>query len=110
MKNPFRWFVRAKPDPDAFLAELLNSIRGGGYSDKDRYADFRAVFQGQSTPEQGRRVLWEMQRLSRMYHPIKPDDTESIGKRNLMLEIFKIMNMEPSDKDDKPQNVTKPQM
>jgi len=34
MINPFSWFFRAKPNPDAFLAELLNSIRGGGYSEQ----------------------------------------------------------------------------
>lgn len=96
-----------KPDPDAFLAELLQSITGIGYTKADRYRDFRAVFQGHSTPEQGRRVLWGIQHLGRAYHKINKDDPESLGKRNLILEIFEIINMEPSDKDESPRNITK---
>lgn len=113
MKNLFRWLSRVKPDPDKFLAELQSSV-AGSFTKKDRYRDFRSVFQGHSTPEQGKRVLWELTRLGKVYGKITENSQDSHqayfrdGRRSMILEIFEIMNMEPSDKEDQPKNITKP--
>ena len=64
-KAVIRWFRRLRfrrgaPDPDAFLVDLRRAGLGRSYTQGDRFRDFCAVFHGHSTPEQGRRVLWQL--------------------------------------------------
>lgn len=57
-KALLRWALRS-----VSVAEFYNSLprvkvqKGGPYTASRRYEDFRAVFSGHSTPEQGQRVL-----------------------------------------------------
>jgi len=112
MLNFFRWPFRVKPNPDAFLHELRSAVIGT-YNKADAYRDFRAVFQGHSTPEQGKRVLWEIMTKGRIYARVAKEDGNSHatyfrdGERNMVLYILETMNMEPSSDDDKPQNIKK---
>ena len=55
-----RWVLRDISIED--FCENLPRVRAGygGYSEMDRYADFRAVFFGNSTAEQGRRVFTQI--------------------------------------------------
>lgn len=89
-----------EPDPDAFFAALRRSSLGERYSAQDRYRDFRAVFFGQSTPEQGKRVLWQILCWCRLFRPVSaPGDPHETyrrdGERNIGLKIFMTLNAEP---------------
>ena len=99
-----RWLRRLRfrpgaPDPDAFLADLRRAGLGRSYTQGDRYRDFRAVFHGHSTPEQGRRVLWQLLDGARIYRPVKADDPYETyfrdGERNMGLRIIRTMHAEP---------------
>lgn len=92
---------RGRPDPDAFLADLRRAVVGRRYTDIDRYRDFRAVFMGASTAEQGRRVLWQMLEWCRMYRPVAvqgdPHETyRRDGMRAIGLHVLMTLNAEPS--------------
>jgi rRNA maturation protein Nop10 len=105
-----RWLfgrrARAEPDPDAFFAVLRRASLGERYTPADRYRDFRAVFFGQSTPEQGKRVLWQILCWCRLFRPVSaPGDPHETyrrdGERNIGLKIFMTLNAEP----DAPESV-----
>ncbi|MGF1593962.1 MAG: hypothetical protein ACFCUW_11815 [Kiloniellaceae bacterium] len=96
---------RGGPDPEAFFATLRRSALGGRYTAVDRYRDFRAVFFGQSTPEQGKRVLWQILEWCRLFRPVSaPGDPHETyrrdGERNIGLKIFMTLNAEPDEPDD----------
>ncbi len=95
------WFKRTgEPDPEAFLDDLRGA-NVGDWSRMDRYREFRAVFLGHSTPDQGRRVLWQILAWAHMYRPVaaKGDPYMTYfrdGERNIGLKIMISMNAEPS--------------
>ena len=69
--NPFARRPRpAPPDPRAFFDQLVKVRLGERYDEADRWRDFRAVFLGQSGPEQGNRVLWQILEWTRMYQRV----------------------------------------
>ncbi len=93
------------PDPEAFFGELRGALPDG-YTKTDRHRDFHAVFMGTSTPEQGRRVLWEILGWTGMYRrtAVKGDAHETYfreGKRNVGLQILTVVNSEPKDRSQK---------
>jgi len=66
----------------------------------DRYKDFRQVFMGHSSPEQGQRVLAEIFKEGMMFrNGFVPGDSHSTawraGKRDLCVTIMAIMNADP---------------
>ena len=99
-----RWFRRPagrEPDPEGFFEDLRRASVGPDYSAVDRYRDFRAVFFGESTPEQGRRVLWQILEWSRLFRPVSaPGDPHETyrrdGERNIGLKVFMTLNAEPA--------------
>ena len=107
MKTFWRWLTRPLPGPDAFLKELRMATVGD-FSKADVYRDYRAVFQ----TEQGKRVLWHLISIAHVYDDITERATDSHqayfkdGRRSLVLEIFRFMNMQPSE-DKEIRNITK---
>lgn len=101
-----KWaFQTGDPDPEAFLDDI-RTAQVGHYSRSGRYRDFRAVFQGHSTPAQGRRVLWQIFFWGRMYAPVAVSGDPHMtyfrdGERNIGLRIMQTMNMEPGERADK---------
>lgn len=101
-----RWFDRpakGDPDPEAFFEDLRRATVGERYGPLDRYRDFRAVFFGGSTPQQGRRVLWQILQWCRLFRPVSaPGDPHETyrrdGERNIGLKIFMTLNAEPDRK------------
>lgn len=99
-----RWFRRPAardPDPEGFFDDLRRAAVGPDYSALDRYRDFRAVFFGESTPEQGRRVLWQILEWCRLFRPVSaPGDPHETyrrdGERNIGLKVFMTLNTEPA--------------
>jgi len=97
------WFHRirlGRPDPDAFFATLRRASLGERYTAVDRYRDFRAVFFGESGPQQGQRVLWQILEWCRLFRPVSaPGDPYETyrrdGERNIGLRIFMTLNAEP---------------
>ena len=95
---------RAVPDPEAFHADLkAATIRRDTYGAIDRYRDFRAVFLGHSTPEQGKRVLWQIFEWARMYHAIAvTGDAHQTyfrdGERTMGLRILRVLGAEPVER------------
>lgn len=90
------------PDPDAFFAALRRASLGERYTTIDRYRDFRAVFFGESTPQQGKRVLWQILEWCRLFRPVStPGDPHETyrrdGERNIGLKIFMTLNAEPDE-------------
>ncbi len=86
-------------DPEKFLQNLQSS-RGTRYSSSDRYSDFRMVFMGHSSPEQGQRVLAEIFKEGMMFRNgvVAGDPQETAaraGKRDLCVRIMAIMNADP---------------
>ena len=72
------------------------------YTPQDQYRDFRLVFMG---TEEGRRVLRLIMELGcvfnepRLVSPIDPYMLTAFrGKRQLALEIFRLINNEPPEK------------
>lgn len=91
-----------QPDPEAFFAALRRASLGERYTAVDRYRDFRAVFFGESTPQQGRRVLWQILEWCRLFRPVSaPGDPHETyrrdGERNIGLKIFMTLNAEPGE-------------
>ena len=99
-----RWFRRTfgKPDLDRFLNELSPHHPGRSYSAIDRYRDYRQLFL--STPL-GRKVLWDVFYLCRLYQASMNKDTHvtafNEGKRDIGLRILAIMNAEPAEPQQK---------
>ncbi len=82
------------------MADLRSAAVGGHYGEADRYRDFRAVFMGASTPEQGKRVLWQIFEWCRLYRPVAKagDPYETYrrdGMRAIGLHILMTMHAEP---------------
>ena len=66
MRKPRRSVAKLDVDPLVDLLEALPRVivrHEGTYTYKDRAADFMAVFNGQSSIEQGRRVLSQIQQI-----------------------------------------------
>jgi hypothetical protein len=110
MIGRFRRRRAGEPDPDAFFDALRRAKLGGRYSAVDRTRDFRAVFFGSSTPQQGQRVLWQILEWCRLFRPVSaPGDPHETyrrdGERNIGLKIFMTLNAEPGppQADDDPQ-------
>lgn len=90
----------AEPDPEAFFDALRAAKLGEGYGARERYSDFRAVFFGDSTPQQGQRVLWQILTWCRLFRVVSaPGDPYETyrrdGERNIGLRIFMALNAEP---------------
>ncbi|MEQ8356726.1 MAG: hypothetical protein RH942_14380 [Kiloniellaceae bacterium] len=103
------WRRRARsgqPDPEAFFEALRRASLGRRYTRADRYRDFRAVFFGESTPLQGKRVLWQILEWCRLFRPVSaPGDPHETyrrdGERNIGLKIFMTLNAEPGETHEK---------
>jgi hypothetical protein len=96
----FRKQRRVQPDADAFFEALRRTSLGKRYTAVDRYRDFRAVFFGESTPQQGKRVLWQLLEWCRLFRPVSAvgDPYETYrrdGERNIGLKVFMTLNAEP---------------
>lgn len=100
-----RLFRRRKQgDRIEFSRRVASDYPGAGYTARDRFRDFAAVF---GTP-QGRRVLAQIlvwcQVWERSYVP--GDANETIlreGMRNIGLRIMETINIEPVDLPDETQ-------
>lgn len=106
MRGWWRWRSVGEPDPDAFFEALRRASLGERYTAQDRYRDFRAVFFGQSTPEQGKRVLWQILCWCRLFRPVSaPGDPHETyrrdGERNIGLKIVMTLNAEPDEEQVK---------
>ena len=68
----------------------------------DRYRDFRAVFLGESTPEQGRRVLHEILTWGHIWRTSMDPDPYQVhfneGERSLSLKVVTAIENEPVPK------------
>ena len=100
MRRPFARRRLGAPDIDAFFDTLRRAALGERYTAVDRYRDFRAVFFGESTPQQGKRVLWQILEWCRLFRPVSaPGDPHETyrrdGERNIGLKIFMTLNAEP---------------
>lgn len=103
----FRKGPLGQPDPDAFFTALRRASLGERYTAVDRYRDFRAVFFGESTPQQGKRVLWQILEWCRLFRPVSaPGDPHETyrrdGERNIGLKIFMTLNAEPGEPAGEP--------
>jgi len=99
------WRRKAAPDPEAFFDDLRRASLGERYRPQDRARDFRAVFFGDSTPQQGRRVLWQLLEWCRLFRPVSvPGDPHETyrrdGERNIGLKLFMVRNAEPGPPED----------
>lgn len=99
---------KGRPDPDAFFAELRAVYPGRGYTNLDRYRDFRAVFLGSDA---GKRVLYEILSWCRLFRAAATFDSNKAffreGERNIGLRIMASMNAEPSDAPTRAQSTAK---
>ena len=96
----------AVADAEALLDNLRFGQPGPDYGRDDRLRDFRAVFRGDSTPEQGRRVLWQVLAWCRLFRPVAaPGDPYETyrrdGERNIGLKILAVLNAKPPDSPGK---------
>ncbi|GAB4377358.1 MAG: hypothetical protein Kow00114_41630 [Kiloniellaceae bacterium] len=103
----FRKGPAGQPDPEAFFEDLRRASLGERYTAVDRYRDFRAVFFGESTPQQGKRVLWQILEWCRLFRPVSaPGDPHETyrrdGERNIGLKIFMTLNAEPDEPASEP--------
>lgn len=93
------WFrPRGRPDPEALFADLARAHTGVGYSDDERYRDFRQLFLGS---DRGRKVLYEIFTWANMFRPaFVPGDAYAThyrdGERNIGLKILAVLNAEPA--------------
>jgi len=86
-------------DPGALIARLARALPER-YGAEQRRRDFRAVFFAASTPEQGRRVLWQILERARLYQAMAvPGDTHETyrrdGQRDIGLWILKALGEPP---------------
>ncbi len=107
MTGLFRKAPLGQPDPDAFFEALRRAALGQRYTGIDRYRDFRAVFFGESTPQQGKRVLWQILEWCRLFRPVSaPGDPHETyrrdGERNIGLKIFMTLNAEADEPAGEP--------
>lgn len=87
-------------DPLEFLASL--PANGPGYTDMDRYRDFRKVLMGS---DEGKRVLREILSWGHMFKPPvhgRPIDPLAMaidgGERNMALRLLATVNQEPPER------------
>lgn len=108
----FGWFRRRRPpepDVEGFFDDLRRAAGiKGSYTALDRCRDFRAVFFGDSSPQQGKRVLWQILEWARLFRPVAtPGDPHETyrrdGERNIGLKIFMTLNAEPGDRPEEAQ-------
>ena len=92
---------RRSPEPEALLRDLAAF---GEYPHTyagalDAHRDFRAVFLGESTEEQGRRVLNQIMSWGRIMGATSDSDPIVMaimnGERNAVLRIIKVIEVEP---------------
>lgn len=100
----FNWLRRNdKRSLQQFYASLPD-VRGG-YSKQDKYRDVRQVFCGNSSPEQGQRVLALILNASQgkadFEHQVHDHARMAFkaGKRALGLEIIKWLDAEPIQRE-----------
>lgn len=83
------------PDPDDFMREVMAAWEPG-YTDENRYADFRQLFLGS---QQGKRVLHQILTWARLWATnFDPDGRIHAfkeGERNLGQRIVTAINVEP---------------
>lgn len=102
----FSWFRRRPKDKlQRFYASLPAIKAGRGtYTRGDRYRDFRAVFYGHSSPEQGRRVLAQILDEANGLPDLESDTDQALrfraGKRSIGLKIVKWLNAEPPQEEE----------
>lgn len=97
--RPRRPFKREDRDAVIELLESLPRVHAtvdGPYSFNDRAKDFRDVFGGNSTPEQGRRVLSQIHQMCDPMPDPKHIDSHGrlaydTGRRRVMAEIMLCM-------------------
>lgn len=93
-----------RSDALAFFEELTPFAPAGGrYTKDDRYRDFRAVFDGAATPEQAKRVLWQIFEECRLFRtPIAAGDTHltyaRIGKQEIGRWLLTVLTAEPGER------------
>jgi hypothetical protein len=108
-----RPFKRDDMDSVIELLEQMPRVRAtpdGPYTFNDRAKDFRDVFNGQSTPEQGRRVLSQIHQICDPPPLMRDADNHGslaakMGMRRVMAEIMLCMvAREPvtAEKEEKP--------
>ncbi len=88
------------PGPESLFAELAAVRPPEDYGAAERARDFRAVFFGESTPVQGRRVLWQILAWCRLFRPLAaPGDSHETyrrdGERNIGLRLLAVLNAAP---------------
>ncbi len=100
-----RWVLR-DIDMRQFYGALPRVQPGyGGYTEMQRYADFRAVFYGNSTPEQGQRVYQQIIDHCEGPEPSRAEvDSHAAlasreGSRRVGRAIARWANVEPAVKD-----------
>jgi len=86
-------------DPEKFL-RAVQASQPRPYMKTDRYKDFRQVFMGHSSPEQGQRVLAEIFKLGGMYSTtyVIGDANATLvraGASDLCKRVMAIMNADP---------------
>ncbi len=105
LRNPFARRARpAPPDPRALFDQIVKARLGARYDETDRWRDFRAVFLGQSGPEQGNRVLWQILEWTRMYQRVAaPGDPHETyfrdGERSIGLRLLATLDVEPERRE-----------
>ena len=91
-------------DPRTLMLPLSPARPGfAGYTEMDRYRDYRAVFfTGDATDLQRERVLYQIMALAGVAQPIddgpSPDPRRAyraLGRRDVGLDIMKILTIEP---------------
>ena len=95
----FAWLFGTNANPEKFL-DVLQAARTRNYTSAERYSDFRMVFMGHSSPEQGQRVLAEIFKEGMMFrNGLVAGDPQGTagraGKRDLCVRIMAIMNADP---------------
>lgn len=91
---------RGNPDPEAFLERLGRVRISEDYTHIDRYRDFHSVFFGESTAEQGRRVLSQIFEWVGFYRSsyVRGDPYETHineGARNIGIRLIATLDAEP---------------
>jgi len=95
------WFKKkgTLTPPEDLLVQL--KVDTTGYSDIDRYKDFKATF---ATPA-GKRVLHQLLRWSHIWQSSMAEDALTMafseGERNLGLKILATLSYEPQEKAGK---------
>lgn len=90
-----------KPDPELLLRELAShgTYAASGLTPMDVFREFRAVFLGNSTEEQGKRVLSEIFSWTHVMRTTADPDPYQMailnGERNIGLRLLSALEIEP---------------